>query len=205
MGGVEDVADIGSQELVDLSENVNLVGNGANNLNSVPPTKPTGSANNKPGRFVCQSNCKHTTAVDAHKAAAKEYSKLSKKDGIEYGWHVYKHSDGSYTYTFATTGTKTTVAHARLYTSKNGSYEFDSTGHTHVEGDSFSGQDIQYVTRGSTDKKDDRTLYVAAPNGNLYLLTPKVAIANSRKYSTNRLMTTVVHLTIKQVEDKGAF
>ncbi|WP_395375001.1 RHS repeat-associated core domain-containing protein [Marinicella sp. W31] len=172
-----------------------------------------GSSNNpkgKPGKFVCQGHCKWNSAEDAHKAAAKAYYSLSVSDQKEYGWHVYEHSDGTFTYTYPTIGTKTSVAHAARYVSKSGKYHYDSTGHTHLDHNQFSGQDIEYVTQRTKTANDDRTLYLAGPDSRLYRLSSSTAIRGSRFASGSRIhfvskYTGADHLPLTKSEDLGGF
>jgi len=163
--------------------------------------------NYKPGRFVCQSNCQWKSEVDAQKAAAKAYYDLSVKDGKEYGWHVYEHSDGTFTY--PSVGKKTSVNQEGVWTSKTGIYTNLSSGHTHLDHSQFSGQDINYVTQGTRSPYDDRPLFLAAPDKNLYYLSSKSAIRNSAFASGSkthfRSKHVTNHLPTNQAENHGSF
>ena len=132
-------------------------------------------------------------------------------DNKEYGWHVYQHSDGSFTYTYPTIGNENSVAQAAIYISSKGKYEHVSSGHTHIDGNNqFSGQDIHFVTQRTKNPNDDNTLFLAAPNGNLYRLSSRNAIKSSRfapgsrvdfisNYSGNQ------HLPFNRAEDLGKY
>ncbi|WP_223786729.1 RHS repeat-associated core domain-containing protein [Marinicella meishanensis] len=149
----------------------------------------------KPGRFVCQSNCSWKTEDAAHLAAAEAYVALSIKEEKEYGWNVYQHADGSFTYTFAHVGTKTAVYPGKRY-SDTDTYKFMSSGHTHVDGNlEFSPQDVDYVTHHTTDTSKHRPLYLFAQNQQYYYLNSETALNYSGPRPGSRI-TSKVYTTL---------